>query len=338
MSNFFLLRFVMVIPKSSTMTQLMWITLLILFSLKAWSFEYQVEESSLLRPSILQISQLSQKFESKGYRTLSSRSLISSGLSFDTAYTSEDWNKVFLIKAGLQVPSSMDGKLLNDDKLGVIAVHIRVDNTPYLILSMNNSQEEIRSVLGSWIKPGNASAKWSLFVPSAQAAACETGPSAMSSLKSAAAHIEGNEIFQKIGKCATDALSGVQSSVTGTLDFFKKLATDPKALWAEMKESFVQLKNFAMNIQSELQTAFANLKGLSTEQKTQMACTLAGTVMGGAVQSMLVGGALAKILPGLLLKVKESAALLKKISSLEQMGIRFPDKSLLAREVLSCAY
>ena len=80
------------------------------------------------------------------------------------------------------------------------------------------------------------------------------------------------------------------------------------------------------------------MKGLSTEQKTQMACTLAGTVMGGAVQSMLVGGALTKILPGLLLKVKESAALLKKIASLEQLGIRFPDKSFLAREVLSCAY
>ncbi len=325
-------------PISLGMKSFVFVTLLIFFSLKVEAFEYKIEESSLLRPSTLQGYELTKMFNEKGFYSLSDTSLVSAGLPFDKVFVSENWEKVLLLKAGLKAPGDIEGKLLEDPALGVSVIHFQFEGTPYLLLSMNNSTKELRDIIRPWLK-SETSAKWAMFFPNAQAQEpCVQKPGFASQLEATSSYIENNEILKSIGRCATDALHGAKESVGDTLSFFKKLATNPSQLWSEMKESFVQLKNFAMNIQSELASAIGTLRSLSTEEKTQIACTMAGQTMVSAVQGMIGGAGLAKLLPMLILKVKQTAAMLKEIANLEKLGIKFSNKSGLMKEVMSCAY
>lgn len=313
---------------------------LVLASPWAWAFNYSVEEESLRHPSALSLHELSQIFAGKGYQSLSDINLTSAGFLFDRAFVSARWEKSLLLKAGLQAPPDLEGKVIEEPSLGLQAFHFRYEGVSYLLVALNLSNAEFRELVKPWLRSTTAS-RWSWLLPSAQAAGAECAAFTSNSTQgvaSTANYIESNEILKGIGRCGADALHGVLNSATASFDFFKKLATNPKALWSEMKESFSQLKHFALNIQSELKQVFENLKGLPTEQKVQLACTFTGELIGSAAQAFVSGAALAKALPFLLLKLKTSAALLSKVVNLEKMGLKIPDKSLLAKEVMSCAY
>ena len=307
------------------------------FSLKVGAFEYKIEEASLLRPSHLQGYKLTQIFAQKGFRSLSDASLVSTGLPFDKAFVSHNWEKVLLLKAGLKAPTHIEGRLIEEKSLGVSVIHFQFEGTPYVLLSINNSRDELQEIVKPWLK-SKSSVAWSFFFPQARATVCPRHQDVTRALLSTSAHIEKNEMFQSIGRCALDAMQGAKNSAEDTLSFFKKLVSDPTALWSEMKESFVQLKEFALNIQTELQQAFETISNLPTEMKTKMACSLAGSVMVGAVQAALSGAAIGRVLPSLLLKVKSSASMLKEIANLERLGIKLPNKSGMMQEVMSCAF
>jgi hypothetical protein len=324
------------------MRHLVWVLFSILFfSLKVGAFEYQIEESSLLHPSALQGHKLTQIFAKKGFRSLSDASLVSTGLPFDKAFVSDNWNKVLLLKAGLKAPANIEGRLIEDANVGVSVIHFQFEGTPYVLVSLNNSRDELRDIVKPWLKSNSSvagSVAWSMFFPQAHALACPSYGDVTRGLKSTSEYIENNEMFQSIGQCALDAMQGAKSSAENTLGFFKKLVSDPTALWSEMKESFVQLKDFAQNIQAELQQTLETASRLKSEEKLQLACTFAGTVMVGAVQAILSGAAIGRVLPSLLLKVKGTTTMLKKISGLENLGLKFPNKSGMMQEVMSCAF
>lgn len=322
------------------MQNFFWTISILFFSLNASAFEYKIEESSLLHPSALQGHQLTQMFAKKGFRSLSDASLVQTGLPFDKAFVSSNWENVLLLKAGLKAPANIEGRLIEDSKVGVTVIHFQFEGTPYVLVSLNNSRDELQDIVKPWLKSKSpvSSAAWSMFFPQAHALACPPYKDVAKGLQNTAAHIEKNEMFQSIGRCALDAMQGAKSSAEDTLQFFKKLVTDPTSLWSEMKESFVQLKEFALNIQTELQQTFETISSLPTEMKTKMACSLAGTVMVGAVQAALSGAAIGRVLPSLLLKVKGSTAMLKKIAGLENLGVKFPNKSGMMQEVMSCAF
>ncbi|MNT05504.1 hypothetical protein D3C72_1401250 [compost metagenome] len=280
---------------------------------------------------------MTEFFSKKGFRSLSDASLVSTGLPFDKVFVSANWEKVLLLKAGLKAPANIEGRLIEDSSVGVSVVHFQFEGTPYVLVSLNNSRDELQDIVKPWLK-SKSSVAWSLFFPQAQALACPDYKSVTKGLETTAAYIEKNEMFQSIGRCALDAMQEAKSSATDTLNFFKKLVSDPKELWSEMKESFVQLREFALNIQTELQQTFETMTHLPSEMKTRLACSLAGTVMVGAVQAALNPASLVRVLPSLLLKVKGSAATLKEIANLEKLGIKLPNKSGMMQEAMSCAF
>jgi hypothetical protein len=319
------------------MRHLVGIFFILFCCLKVEAFEYKIEESSLLHPSALQSYKLTQMFAQKGFRSLSDASLVSTGLPFDKAFVSENWHKVLLLKAGLKAPANIEGRLIEDSAIGVSVVHFHFEGTPYVLVSLNNSRDELQDIVKPWLR-SKSSVAWSVFFPQAHALACPDYKDVTKGLQATAAHIEKNEVLQGIGRCALDAMQGAKTSAEDTLNFFKNLVNDPSGLWSEMKESFVQLKEFALNIQTELQQAFAAFANLPLPMKLKAACTFAGTAMVGAVQVALSGVAIGRVLPSLLLKVKSSAAMLKKIAGLEKLGIKFPGQAGMMQEVMSCAF
>lgn len=309
---------------------------LFIFSFKAWSFDYQIASESLLNPSLTQRYELSRHFNKAGFTSLADRSLNRAGFPFDGAYISGAWQKSLLLKAGLKVSSSIEGQIIEEKSLGLLAFHFEFQGTPYLLLAINVSRAELAEIVQPWLKT-QQSGLWQVFIPSAQAAeVCRPKSGALDGIQKTAGYIESSAVIQSIGRCGLEALQGASQTVSGTLDFFKKLATNPTALWGEMKSSFNELKAFALNLNSELQQVFQALGNLSPEQKAQIACTMTGGLLVGVAQGLLMPGSLAKLLPSLTLKVKKAAELLKQVARLEDMGFKMPGKSYLTREALSC--
>jgi CRISPR/Cas system-associated protein Cas10 (large subunit of type III CRISPR-Cas system) len=155
--------------------------------------------------------------------------------------------------------------------------------------------------------------------------------------RATATSLEGDAILRAIGKCGADALTGAGSSVTSTLNFFKNLATDPLKLWDQTKQSFYELKNFVMNMHSEVVEMYKSFSNLTSQEKSEIACTMAGYMIGKVAQGAVTGALLAKTLPTMMLAVKTAGGMLKKIAELAQKGIQLPNKSFLVREAMACA-
>lgn len=309
---------------------------LFFFTLKAWSFDYQIVAESLVNPSLVQRYELSRRFVKSGFMPLAERGLTNAGLPFDGAYISDKWDKSLLLKAGLKVPASVEGMIIEEKSLGLLAFHFQVEGTPYLLLAMNMSRDELAGLVRPWLK-SRQSLLWSIFFQSANAAeVCQPKKSALAGIQSATNHIETNIVLQSIGRCGLEVLQGARQSAAGTMEFFKKLATNPVALWGEMKSSFNELKQFTLNLNSEVQQVFQALGALTPQQKSQIACTMTGSLLAGVAQGVLVAGSLAKLLPSLMLKMKKTAELLKQVAFLEAKGIKMPEKSYLTSEALSC--
>lgn len=314
--------------------------LLILFILigpRSWAFQYKIETESLLKPSLIKAQRLASLFAGEGLWSVRGASFAPAGMPFDFVYVNHNWNKAVLIKEGLAAPADKTGILIRDEKLGGTVFHFQLEGASYVMVALGFSSAELQTLLAP-LKPKSSFSKWSLLVNSAHAAEeCDAPPSALGNLAESSASLEDAAILRKIGQCAVDAWQGVKKSGEDTLSFFKKLATDPGALWGEMKDSFLQLKEFSLNIKSEVQNVISAFGGLPTEQKLQVACTMAGQALMGAAEGLLAGGALVKVLPALVLKLRQSASLLAKLGDLKKRGYNLPDLNTATREVLSCA-
>lgn len=310
-----------------------------LLSSYAWSFEYKIDQASLSQPSVIQIHDIGKRLSEHGFHSVSDINLTSAGFLFDRAFVSHKWGSGLVLKAGLRVPASMQGQVIEDGNLGVQVLHFEIDSVPYMIMGMDMTQGEFREALKPWITKSSTGARWQWMIPQAHAVGVCAGRG-KSKLQQTADDIETDSIMRTIGKCATDALSGAVGSVESTLSFFKRLATEPGQLWRETKQSFAELKHFVGNLRSELSAAFEAFQGLSSDEKMEMACIIAGEAIGTAAQALTGAGvatALSKALPSLLLKIKSAAQTLKAFAALRAKGVQVPGGAFLAREAMSCA-
>ena len=313
----------------------------LVFSWHVQAFQYRIDSDSLFKASPLQAYEFSKWFETKGYRSLSSRSVLSHQLPFDFVYAGPMLEKALLVKSGLRVPTAELNKLIVDTKSQTIAVHLELDDVPYLVLAVNIDKDEVHNLLKPWLKRKEqaSSWKWKLFFGARANAGgmwdCGVRPM-NSGIANTVSFIESNELLQSVGRCGAQALQGAASSVGSSLEFFKKLATDPSALWVEMKNSYIELKTFAINIQNEIGPAMDAIAGLSSEQKTQMICTMTGQMVVSAAQAFVSGAALAKALPLMILKMKQMSGVLVRLADLEKRGVFLANKSKIVDEVIAC--
>lgn len=314
--------------------------LLILFILigpRSWAFQYQIETQSLLQPSLIKAQRLSGIFASGGLWSVRGASFAQVGMPFDFVYTSHNWDKVVLVKEGLIAPADKTGVLLRDEKLGGTVFNFQFEGSRYVLVALGFSSGELQTLLAP-LKPRSSFSKWSLLMNSAHAAEiCDSKTTALGALAESSAELEDGALMRTLGKCGADAWQGAKQSGESTLNFFKKLATSPSELWTEMKDSFLQLKELVLNLKSEVQTALSFFGSIPAEQKMQIACTMGGELLAGAAQALVAAGTLAKILPMLIAKLRQSTSLLMRLAELKKRGYNVPDLNSATREVLSCA-
>lgn len=315
--------------------------LLSLICIRAWSFSYQVDPSSFYSPSLIERHELSQYFIKAGFTSLSERSLTQSRLPFEGAYVAENWNQALLLKAGVKAPPHLDGQILQDKSLDLLVFHFSFQRTPYLLVALSISKNEFEKIVSPWRKSRSAPREVlfkTLWFPEAHASPMECSPQnhSLQALQPPSDFIANTEILNNIGRCGLEALQGLQSSAQETLNLLKNLTADPKALWNEMKDSYLELKNFALNFQSDLQNLFQALGSLSPEEKTQIACAMTGRLLVKAAQNIVTPGGFLKLLPSMTGKIKEITELLKPLKELEGRGISSGNKSYLIEEALTC--
>jgi hypothetical protein len=307
---------------------------------RSWAFQYQIETKGLLHPSLLKAQQLARTFESEGLWSVRSASLLQAGMPFDFAYVNQNWDKALLVKEGLVAPADKMGVIIRDEKLGASIFHFQIEGSSYVLMALGFSSAELKQVLAPFRPRATASSKWSLLINTAFAAEADCDPktTAQQTLARSSAGLEDGAVLRMIGKCGLDALQGVKQSAEGTVNFFKKLVSDPAALWNEMKNSFSELKEFALNMKAEITGMIDTLGNMPAEQKLQIACTMTGEVLGGAIQAAILAGTLTKIIPMAIAKLRKASSLLAKLGELKKQGYKTPDLNLATKEILSCAY
>lgn len=318
-----------------------YLTLLIFifFYSPAQGFQYSVETNTILQPSLLRAQQLSQHFERNGFFSIRGESFIHANKPYDFVYVNQYWNKAFLIKEGLQAPNEILNTINKDKNLDVHLFHFELEKSSYVLLALGFSTEELITIL-SPLKSKNAVSKWSLLLPSAQAGegSCQmSSPSAISIIKNSGTQLEEGMVLRTIGKCASDAMEGVKKSGENTLDFFKKLATNPNQLWKEMKNSFLELKEITFNLKNEIENILTQLGKLPSEQYRQLICLITGKTVGAALQLTLTAGSAIKLLPSIINQLRTLAVYLSKIAQMERLGIKVPNFNWITNKVLSCA-
>lgn len=310
-------------------------------------FQYQVEESQ--KPSVLEYYQMSPHFEREGFHSLYDGTLAASFL-FDKAFVSPDMEKAFLLKSGLKVDMSLYGKIIKDEASQTYAVHFELNGINYLMLGIGLSADEMLKVTHKLIPgfkqsasyvPARKFLKWgtAFYGQEASAEFCDYRVNKSTrGLQETKNHIEDNEILKGIGRCAMTSFNEIKDSLKDGADFFKNLATDPRMLWGEMKQSFLQFKELVLNIRSEVRQMLTSLQNLTPDQKVQLACSMAGVAMGVVARSVMGGASsLLTSLPQVTAKLKSISALIAKTKGLGKFGLGAKDQNLIADKVLSCA-
>lgn len=309
---------------------------ILLLGFKSYGFQYEIENKSLVQSSFLQRYELRQYFAKAGYTSLSDRSLTSAKQPFDSVLTSGHWQKALLIKAGLIAPPNQQEVILEDPASGALAFHFFYDKTPYLILGIHIPRHEFEALLKPWIKKKYSIFSVLMIQPAYATTNCSARNDGMNGIQKTTSFIDTNSLLQNTGRCVYDALQNLTQAPSDVLDFFKRLGTNPQALWQEMKQSYEQIKEFVTNIQVESNKIFASIMGLSAEQKEALVCTLAGSVI---TQAISRGGiaSLPTIFPVLALQLRKISELMSQLSKLEKKGILLFEKNHLTKEVLRCA-
>lgn len=315
----------------------LWLCSFVLFIFSpAWAWEYQLEESSLLRPSLFDMYEVSQHFKEQGLFALSDTSLTRVGLPFDNAYMGFQMKQNLVIKAGLVAPQQHEGQVIYEPSLDVFIFHFRLREIPYMVMGFNFSENEFKKVISPWLKIKRTS--WlNLIIPSAYAETCEIPGASHQALTAASQSMSGEAILRKIGECGLESLKGAGDQAKNSFEFFKKLATNPKELWKETQVAFTQLKSFIQNINTELKSIFTNLGTMNLSDQLDIACHMSGHIFAAIAQSMITGpAALARNIPFVIAKLKKMSADIATAATLRKKGLKLPNNKKLVEEVTRC--
>lgn len=301
-----------------------------------YAWEYKLEPDSLQNPSIFDLYEISLEFKSRGFYALSDTTLSKVGLPFDNAYLGQDLKQNIVIKAGLVVPQNLEGVTLYDPELDVRVFHFKQRDIPYMVMGFHFSESQFKELVSPWAKVRKTSFL-SLIIPEAHAQTCEIPGQDHKELAALSQTLSGEAIVKKIAECGMESLKGLADQASHSLEFFKKLATNPKQLWKETKESFVELKSFVLNINDEMKTIFAQLGSMSLPDQLDIACHLSGHVFAMVAQSFLIGpSALARNLPLAINRLKKMSEQIATAASLRKKGVKMPNNKKLADEVTRC--
>lgn len=141
-------------------------------------------------------------------------------------------------------------------------------------------------------------------------------------------------LAQKISTCAIDAVRSALKTYKGAVDGVVSILTNPFELWDQISQQAIALKDFVLNLKSEVMGLYSAMKNVDTELIWTIGCQLAGELLAGASLSALGGAGIVKLtqkLVQIFSRLKESRTLIARLSQLSKKG-----KTETAQGILSC--
>jgi hypothetical protein len=83
-------------------------------------------------------------------------------------------------------------------------------------------------------------------------------------------------LAQKISTCAIDAVRSALKTYKGAVDGAVSILTNPLELWDQISQQARALKDFVMNLKSEVMGLYSAMKNMDTELIWTIGCQLAG--------------------------------------------------------------
>lgn len=257
------------------------------------------------------------------------------GLPFDQLYHSAGLQKMVALKFGLRPEGLKDAGLINVEREGVVVWHGKIHGLWALVVATGMSADELGALVAPWKEARTVNFDW--VFPRAHASEyCQSVQLLHGPLEEFATSLSVQQMSAQIGSCLATAAHGLAENLKNTLDFYRRVATEPLALWREFKQGMAAFGQVIVNLRSEVAGLLERMRHFSPAVKAEVVCGMAGQVLGAAGQALVLGpAALARAVPGLTLKFK---AAVERLSELNLLTRRLPpDKSRgLARELLQC--
>lgn len=156
----------------------------------------------------------------------------------------------------------------------------------------------------------------------------------LTDISKVANNLTDSVLAQKISTCAIDAVRSALKTYKGAVDGAVSILTNPFELWDQISQQARALKDFVMNLKSEVMGLYSAMKNMDTELIWTIGCQLAGELLAGASLSALGGAGIVKLTQKLVQifnRLKESQTLITRLSQLSRKG-----KSETAQGILSC--
>jgi hypothetical protein len=298
-------------------------------------FSYEYTERSNIGFN-LELHQMTQHFEEQHFsRFTPFSSGTIPGVHADEILNSTQDAGVIFIKMGLLAPSNLHGKIieLKSNNSSFFLYHTK--ETSIAFFNMNEHKVK-KLIQGLEFEVVSFSTISQFFISSAHAdqVVCnKTINNSFNDMQATSLGLENSFLIKKIGECAVTALKSAGTQAEDTINFFKKLASNPTALWEDVKKSYEGLKSFVTNFSHEIQSIYQTMSGLTMDEKLEIACTLTGQVGVGLAMVLTGTGAVAggaKIISSITPK-------LIRMKNLMQQFQRFKIPYQSAKETLSCA-
>lgn len=200
------------------------------------------------------------------------------------------------------------------------------------MVNVGFSKHEFKDLQKIMNQEKSSAGLFSLFIAQAHAAEiCAKKPLPFHGITAVQAHLLDSELISRVSKCILD---GAVAQGDETIEFFKKLVKDPAALASEMRESFLQLKDFVLSLKSEVLNILDGLDEIPLKDKMEFTCQLVGKALMAGGMAVITVGTAAKALPSIILQLQAAGKTLKALSDLKKLGFKVPPSAM--QEVLRC--
>jgi hypothetical protein len=316
-------------------------------STSAQSFEYVTDRNDK-SPSLLALAEIQQVMEDSGFWPVDLRNTGRLDiLGVDQIFINADLSSQVFVKQGLW--PSLD-KIPKEIKLaeGWVSHFKSRDGVSYAVFFRNVNSETRYQIQKAFIRISSHQAKLnrfnllnSFFLNKAWAApaTCQRGPDEIMGLKSSLEQILS---FQFLSTCVLTAVNAAGSTVSGPIEGFKKLLSNPENFWKQAGEEFENLKKFVLHLKSEFKMLGEAFRHLDPKTIGTIGCSIIGEAVASAMIGIATGGVAAlgtvKVFARISLlvsKLASNALLLSKLNSLHLRGVLRSEN--LINGVVSCA-
>jgi hypothetical protein len=257
--------------------------------------------------------------------------------SFDQLYFNpQDQNQLAILKLDIRLDSNQKILKLSDTEFVCHGQTAR--DRSFSLYMKGNKLSEFQKVCADLNKKTVFSFKKYLLdnvVTTAQAQVeCPDENINLNDISRVSANLTDSVLAQKISTCAIDAVRSALKTYKGAVDGAVSILTNPLELWDQISQQARALKDFVMNLKSEVMGLYSAMKNMDTELIWTIGCQLAGELLAGASLSALGGAGIVKLTQKLVQifnRLKDSKTLIARLSQLSKKG-----KTETAQGILSC--